>query len=356
MNRHVDNGTGAKDVQAAIAQLRRTQPDIFEIEDAAKRRDTIAKEVIAVMAEHGSRNGLVQRVIAAVRKFLRRIMPSLKWSDAEVRDLLHQSERFLRDGTHVNELAGNILQFVEDKQQAFSANPQNPAAGGVSDSEGLYSRAPAASFEMPEPSALDTFIYRMQDKHVDTKRLLEALRKDGNSIDDQSDAYLREEQFHGRTAARTSDFINDELSPLLKAMNAEGVTLDQLEEYLHKRHAEEANKQVARVNPDMPDGGSGILTADARAYLDGLPNEQRAKLDGLARRVDAIVNGTRDLLVAYGLESQSTVDAWSGAYQHYVPLHRDLDNAHGSGIGQGFSVRGSASKRRTGSMRAAPTI
>lgn len=52
------------------------------------------------------------------------------------------------------------------------ANPQDPAAGGVSDSGPRFNHAPAASFEMPEPSALDTLIYRMQDKHVDTKRLL----------------------------------------------------------------------------------------------------------------------------------------------------------------------------------------
>lgn len=70
----------------------------FTIKDAAKRRDTIAKEVIAVMAEHGSRNGLVMRVVAAVRKFLRKLNPSRAWSDAEIRDLLHQADRFLRDG------------------------------------------------------------------------------------------------------------------------------------------------------------------------------------------------------------------------------------------------------------------
>lgn len=70
----------------------------FTIKDAAKRRETIAKEVIAVMAEQGSRNGLLQRVVAAVRKFLRRIMPSLKWSDAEVRGLIHQADHFLHAG------------------------------------------------------------------------------------------------------------------------------------------------------------------------------------------------------------------------------------------------------------------
>jgi len=53
------------------------------------------------------------------------------------------------------------------------AYPQDPAAGGVSDSGPRFNHAPAASFEMPEPSALDTLIHRMQDKHVDTKRPLE---------------------------------------------------------------------------------------------------------------------------------------------------------------------------------------
>lgn len=93
---HVQNGTGAADLKAAIAQLRRTQSGIFEIKDAQQRRETIAKEVIAVMAENGSKNGLVMRVIAAIRKFLRQIMPGQKWSDAEIRDLIHQADRFMR--------------------------------------------------------------------------------------------------------------------------------------------------------------------------------------------------------------------------------------------------------------------
>lgn len=98
VNRHVDNKTGAKDVQAAIAQLRRTQAGIFTIKDAALRRQTIAKEVIAVMTENGSRNGLVMRVIAAVRRFLRKLMPGMAWRDADIRDLILQAHGFMREG------------------------------------------------------------------------------------------------------------------------------------------------------------------------------------------------------------------------------------------------------------------
>lgn len=115
ISRHVENGTGAQDVREAIAQLRRTQPGIFS------HPETVAKEVIAVMAEKGSRNGLVQRVVAAVRRFLRRIMPGQRWSDAEIRALLQQADRFLRAGRS-NEQARTAVRAM-----AFSKAPEGEA-------------------------------------------------------------------------------------------------------------------------------------------------------------------------------------------------------------------------------------
>lgn len=110
IDQHVRNGTGAQDLRDAIAQLRRTQPDIFGDPEA------VAKEVIAVMAEKGSRNGLVQRVVAAVRRFLRRIMPDQRWTDTEIRALLHRADRFLRAGRS-NEQARMAVRAM-----AFSRN------------------------------------------------------------------------------------------------------------------------------------------------------------------------------------------------------------------------------------------
>lgn len=93
IDRHVKNGTGDKDLRAAIARVQETQPA-----DVLASAEAMAQEVIAVMAENGSRNGLLQRFVAAVRRFLRRKMPSLAWSDADIRDLLHQAESFLHRG------------------------------------------------------------------------------------------------------------------------------------------------------------------------------------------------------------------------------------------------------------------
>ena len=140
---------------------------------------------------------------------------------------------------------------------------------------------------------------------------------------------------------------------MLREVARSGVSMQDLEKFLHARHAEERNEQIAKVNPSMPDGGSGMTTQEARRYLASLPAERRSSLERLAARVDAITAGTRQHLVDTGLETKEAVEAWSGAYKHYVPLQRtDFDDSGSMrGTGAGFSVRGSSSKRAMGSDR-----
>ncbi len=210
----------------------------------------------------------------------------------------------------------------------------------------------ANTWQAPDASKLDNLIYSMQDKHVDTRRVVQAIRSAIGSIADRLDPYLQEELYHGRAAMATKEFLEKSLRPLLSEMQLRGVAVSDFEEYLHNRHAERRNVQVAKVNPKMPDGGSGIMTADARAYLAALPPAKRQAFEALARRVDAINRDTRALLVSSGLEKQSTIDAWNAAYgDEYVPLMREeMDNGT-TGIGQGYSVRGGSSKRALGSNK-----
>lgn len=91
IHRHAEAGTGAADLRRAIETVKRTQPDLGRVD--------FAKEVIAVMAEQGARNGVIRRVIAAVRRFLRQLFPSMRWSETDVLGLLSAAESFLRRGT-----------------------------------------------------------------------------------------------------------------------------------------------------------------------------------------------------------------------------------------------------------------
>ena len=195
---------------------------------------------------------------------------------------------------------------------------------------------------------------------IDTKTVIESIKKSGKDITDRWNAYLQEELYHGRTAKETADFLKRELEPLMEALRKSNTTIPDFETYLWNRHAQERNEQIARVNPNMPDGGSGLTTAEAQTYLNNLSPAQRKTFEALAQKIDAITAQTREVLKDASLESQDTIDRWEGVYDYYVPLEREEFDfspvQQGLGIGQGMDVRGSASKRATGSGLAVKDI
>lgn len=210
---------------------------------------------------------------------------------------------------------------------------------------------PSATFGIGQSDRKDNLLYEWQDKHIDTKRVVQKIEEiSGQQLEDKKDPYLAEELYHQRTAYRVKTFLNDELKPLLEHSKKLGVSIADLEQYLWARHAEERNNTIAQRNPQMPDGGSGMMTADAKAYLAGLKPDQLAKLQILADEVDKITEGTRKTLVGYGLESQLTMSMRKAAWPNYVPLHRaDYETESSYGIGQGFSVKGSDTRSALGS-------
>lgn len=205
-----------------------------------------------------------------------------------------------------------------------------------------------ASWDSPEPSMFDDLVYKLQDKNIDLKRVVQAIRDTGMQVAEKWNAYLQEELFHGRTAKRVQDFVNTELKPMMIDMQARGLKLAELDAYLHARHAKEANALIAQRDPNMQDGGSGMTDQQADDYFANLPVDKLKKLEAAAKHVDAIIAKTREYYASYGLVSRDTVDGWADMFQHYVPLMRE-DHDGGMGIGQGFSIKGKEVKHRTGS-------
>ena len=218
----------------------------------------------------------------------------------------------------------------------------------------IFNQQPLVNWTAPDMNNRDDFLKYWQNRQIDTKRIVDEISKSVGVIEDQWNPYLLEELFHGRVSKETKDFLVNELRPSLKEMEQLNVSIPELEEYLHNKHAEERNVQVAKVNPSMPDGGSGIDTADARNYLANLSVDQKANLDQVNQMVKVITANTRQLLVDSGLETQKTINAWNNSYKNYVPLKRedvDYSSSQGESVGQGISVRGSASKRAIGSSK-----
>ena len=200
----------------------------------------------------------------------------------------------------------------------------------------------------------DTFIYRMQDPLIDVKRMVQAINSQIGEIDTKWDPYKREILYHGRASDAVKKFLRYDVQALVKKASSMGLTMPEVKEYLHNRHAPERNAYVAKINPSMPDGGSGIDTDVAEKYLKDLPADKRKKLEAISKKVDEIIKKTQQVLVDTGQEPKELIDSWNKAFKHYVPLFRDeLDyvDTGAKGTGQGFSVRGGFSKRAMGSEK-----
>ena len=248
-------------------------------------------------------------------------------------------------------VTGSILRVIQSGEAGRYAGGNRGALDGIAYARGgIVGQTSPHSWDAPEASRFDDLVYKLQDKQIDTKRVIEEIRNTGKALADEKDVYLQEELFHGRAAARTEDFLNKELAPLIAEMKMRGIDIATLDEYLHARHAEEANALIADRNPDIQDGGSGMTNKAARDYFGKLPADERKRLEAVVAKVDAMLGKTRQMYADYGLESDATVKGWGDMFKHYVPLMREHKDG-GMGIGQGFSIKGKETKGRTGSTR-----
>ena len=223
--------------------------------------------------------------------------------------------------------------------------PVNPNTGAVT----------PQPWNVAEPGTMDNFVRAIQNNKIDLKRVREAIEAQAGPLPAQADAYLNEELYHGKVSARVTALHEQQVEPILKKIavagqNA-GITLDDVNQYLHARHAPERNAAMQAINPGMANNAalSGMSDADAAQVMaDFTAAGKTAGLANIAADVDQLLRDTRTGLVADGLEDAGTVQAWEQAYQHYAPLQRDIKSS-GTPKGQGISIRGPEAKRAVGS-------
>ena len=228
---------------------------------------------------------------------------------------------------------------------------------------------PTAGWSSPDLGWWDTFLGGAQDKHISLKRVQQTIEKlpTVGQLKDNLNAYRLEDLAHGRVQVRTDDFLKFEFAPIVKEMNDNNVSDEQLTEYLLNRHAEEANDLIAKRNPNdktKQDKGSSVETAVAKAYLASLPPAKKKVFESIAKKVDKIIHGTQDLLIdggvvpraeVYGDPKKSAAQnkqlklGWRNMFDHYVPLRREETDYVLPA--SSFKEIGSYSKSRTGSQK-----
>jgi hypothetical protein len=186
----------------------------------------------------------------------------------------------------------------------------------------LWQAAKAKAAALLTPGRIDKLIYELQDKYVDLRRIRDHIREIGGTITDLNDAYLGEELYHKRLAHRTQDFLKAELRPLLADMKARGVGMQELESFLHARHAPEANAEMAKRNPNQAEIDAG--RRKAATVVRGLErNLQTAQARGLATKaIEQALNDARGDLVKW-----NGAQAFSGTEQERRSLSGMTDQA-----------------------------
>ncbi|QKW95402.1 DarB-like antirestriction protein [Ralstonia phage RPZH6] len=207
---------------------------------------------------------------------------------------------------------------------AVAALRSEPRAGGDAPRNSV--KAPMnpveAGLTPPAPTRFDRFQAAVQDNMNRVKQVQERIKKlTGLKELGFSDYYRAEANRPGRVAARLEDAQKHLTGPLMERLAKSGHTQAQLEELLHAQHAEERNEKIAEINKDMPDGGSGMLTAEANAILEKYKGA--TELKAIAQQARDIARATLDLKLAYGLIDQTTHDTLSSGYENYVPLKGD---------------------------------
>ncbi|MBZ9241647.1 hypothetical protein H5U69_15550 [Escherichia coli] len=211
-----------------------------------------------------------------------------------------------------------------------------------------YSRTSSLT---PEETIASRFVRQMQDKFQVLKAVQENIRKTGGKIDDSNNAYMAEELFHGKAENDLNVMKERYVQPLAKLLADYKIAQADLDEYLYARHAPERNAHIAKINPKMPDGGSGMSNAEAAEIMQRVRNSgKQAQYDRLAGIIDDMLARRREIIREAGLEESGVVDAWQKAYRYYVPLKgQDVDGVVSlPRTGKGFTIGGRESKQAMG--------
>ncbi|EIA0110248.1 hypothetical protein K6Z92_001745, partial [Escherichia coli] len=211
-----------------------------------------------------------------------------------------------------------------------------------------YSRTSSLT---PEEAIASRFVRQMQDKFQVLKAVQENIRKTGGKIDDSNNAYMAEELFHGKAENDLNVMKERYVQPLAKLLADYKIAQADLDEYLYARHAPERNAHIAKINPKMPDGGSGMTNAEAAEIMQRVRNSgKQAQYDRLAGIIDDMLARRRELIRQAGLEENGVVDAWQNAYRYYVPLKgQDVDGVVSlPRTGKGFTIGGRESRQAMG--------
>lgn len=257
-------------------------------------------------------------------------------------------------GTMVNNIGSTESEFstvpTPIKIITESVVPEYDKEIAFSPAEGEEYFEPEPTFEAPvEYGIKDRFMTAIVDKFNSLTKTQKLIGEDIAEHEDVDSAVVR---YPGMARSRIDDFELNHQTELVDTITRSGLSFEQAAEFLHARHAKEANAVLKRRNPKREDNKALSGMTDARA--DEILNQHAGNqsTQAIGTKVDQMNTERMQELVEDELLTPEEAKAWTTNYKHYVPLHRsDIASEGLPRRGRGFDVRGKESKLRAGSTR-----
>ena len=185
-----------------------------------------------------------------------------------------------------------------------------------------------------EPAKVERFFTVFQDHMLPVARLVDYVNDNGGNVSQAMNTYVQQDLLSGRTADMLKQRNEGLYQKLINAIANSQVGMNDFENYLYARHAPERNDHIASINPEMPDGGSGMSYDTAEEIMNEFERAGKIpELERIAVMFDAIIADTNSLRVQYGLTpdfSQMTTDSEGRLlpnYRNYAPLKGFADES-----------------------------
>ena len=320
---------GVADVKVELADL-----------DAFFGKDAVDKELLESEREYLDRIGEPDTELPPVEELRSRLTETDIKSLAE--DLSFEASLANPDNRTIT-LSENVAERTGVASRGLDLNPDN---------------ASNLPFEPNNLNGFQAFMARMDqlfaNKYANVFSLQRAVEKAKGAVVDISQDFINAEtRLYGKTA-NDLEKLDKKVKVISEEMKGAGLVGQDVSQFLIARHAEERNALIAERTDGETLNGSGMSNERAQEVMDSFSPEQKAALESIASKVDAITKDTRKTMVDFGLETQETIDAFENMFKNYVPLgglsvdEMSADTSMYPTGGAGMSIYGDTTRRARG--------
>ena len=269
-------------------------------------------------------------------------------------------------------LTGNVAQAVVDGVQALKDSTwyKGLSKEGRAKAERMFREDLDRQFDTKEtynPSfqeSIKASFNKLKEntiqKFVDKFHILrKATENNFDTSDDANNFSQAEINMHGK-AAHDLDVFRDEMEVIVREVADKGLSNDEFSDYLYAKHAKERNAHI-RDNIDAENEfGSGMTDKEADTILnDRFTDEQIEALEELSAKIYKVTQGTRDMMLDFGLITEEQYNGLVGYYENYVPLkgfENEVIDAVENIQGSRLDVQGNQLKRAGGRSTRADNV